>query len=191
MTICALDLEMNQPSGKIIQIGAVFGNLQTGELITEFNVFTQINEQVSEYIEQLTGITNAQLAQLGVPLPTAARQFCQVWDSVRQTGEPWRQALTWGGNDVAELKSQLSGQAVSLPFSHRHIDVKTWFALDVLRGGRASLHKTKGGLEKVMQRYGLRFEGTPHNALDDARNTFRLAVHMIQLGHGPKTPFFQ
>jgi hypothetical protein len=35
--IVALDLELNQPSGRIVQIGAVLGNVRTGEIVSHFD----------------------------------------------------------------------------------------------------------------------------------------------------------
>lgn len=34
--IVALDLELNQPSGRVVQIGAVLGNVRTGEVLSQF-----------------------------------------------------------------------------------------------------------------------------------------------------------
>jgi hypothetical protein len=36
--IVALDLELNQPSRRVVQIGAVLGNVRTGEVVSQFDV---------------------------------------------------------------------------------------------------------------------------------------------------------
>jgi hypothetical protein len=36
--IVALDLEMNQPSGRVVQIGAVLGNVRTGEVVSQLDL---------------------------------------------------------------------------------------------------------------------------------------------------------
>ena len=35
--LVSLDLELNQPSRRIIQIGAVVGNIRTGEIVSRFD----------------------------------------------------------------------------------------------------------------------------------------------------------
>lgn len=44
MILTAVDLELNQPSGKIIQIGACKGNIETGEVISSFSCFVDPQE---------------------------------------------------------------------------------------------------------------------------------------------------
>ncbi len=34
----ALDLELNEPSRRIVQIGAVLGNVRTGEVVSQFDL---------------------------------------------------------------------------------------------------------------------------------------------------------
>jgi len=35
--LVSMDLELNQPSRRIIQIGAVIGNIRTGEIVSRFD----------------------------------------------------------------------------------------------------------------------------------------------------------
>jgi len=53
----SLDLEMAQPSKKIIQIGAVVGNIVTGEILEKLSIIVNPKEQLTEFIINLTGIT--------------------------------------------------------------------------------------------------------------------------------------
>ena len=61
----SLDLELNQPSGKIIQIGAAVGHLMTGEIIEKFSCFIKIDEALDERIIKLTGATWSFTFKLG------------------------------------------------------------------------------------------------------------------------------
>ena len=36
--IVALDLELNQPSRRVVQIGAVLGSVRTGEVVSQFDL---------------------------------------------------------------------------------------------------------------------------------------------------------
>ena len=53
----SLDLEMNQPSRKIISIGVVVGNIRTGNILEKLNVFVNPREKLITRIKDLTKIT--------------------------------------------------------------------------------------------------------------------------------------
>jgi inhibitor of KinA sporulation pathway (predicted exonuclease) len=52
----SLDLELNQPSRRIIQIGAVIGNICSGEVVSRFDSKVSPNEELSPAIVKLTKI---------------------------------------------------------------------------------------------------------------------------------------
>ena len=187
----SFDLEMNQPSGKIIQIGAVAGNVLTGEIADErFSVLVQCGEPLCTTnnrltnecdIPRLTGITQEELEAHGVSLWEAYELFVDSW---RRRGAA-QTLLTWGFGDVRELRSQLLLARPELtdfpaerpfPFGHRSIDVKT------LHQAWATVNRVsiKAGLSKALSKHKLTFDGRAHNALWDAYNTFRIA-HLLFL----------
>jgi DNA polymerase III epsilon subunit-like protein len=55
--IVALDLELNQPSERIVQIGAVLGNVRTGEVVSHFEAKVNPGEPFSSRIAELTGLS--------------------------------------------------------------------------------------------------------------------------------------
>ena len=58
----ALDLELNQPSGKIIQVGVAIGDKNTrfeDYVVRKWYIDPQ--EPISEFINDLTGITDADI----------------------------------------------------------------------------------------------------------------------------------
>ena len=57
------------------------------------------------------------------------------------------------------------------------IDTKTLFVSWRFANGKP----IQGGLAKSMLKVGIKFEGRKHNATDDAVNTFRTYVRMLQL----------
>lgn len=164
--VVSLDLEFNQPSGRIIQIGAVLGRISTGQLISYFETKVNPGEPLSDTIAALTGITAGDLA--GAPdINTAGRDLAtwlRQWDSVRQLNP-----LTWGGGDSQALRTELGVNDERWLFGRRWIDVKTLYGAWRAAQGKEGA----GGLAKSMQRLALTFVGRPHNALDDALNTFR------------------
>lgn len=172
--LLALDLEMNQPSGKIIQIGAAIGDLGTKEIIETLSVVVDPGEEITPFIEQLTGVTNARVRADGVPLPAAAEKLFEL----ARRHETFMNPVTWGGGDHETLREQLGMQNDRWLFGRRWIDVKTIHVGYALTAG----FSPAGGLARVMsKRYDLPFEGRIHDAGSDAANTLRLYFKMQSL----------
>ncbi|MDO8414789.1 MAG: 3'-5' exonuclease [Agitococcus sp.] len=174
--VVALDLEMNQPSGSIIQIGAVLGDCRTGEIISTLSCMVNPQEVLSADITALTGITQQQV--------DTAQPLVQVADVLEQWLAPWKKQrllnpVTWGGGDSLTLQRQLglNDEDFSRYFGRRWLDAKTVYSAWAIRQGKEPF----GGLEKAMHRLGLTFEGRAHDALVDAHNTFRVWHHLITL----------
>jgi len=169
----ALDLEMAQPSGKIIQIGMCLGDIQTGEIKEKYRWYVNPKEEITEYITNLTGITNDDIRKEGVSLKTAYEVLCDVYAQHR----PFMNPLTWGGGDSQALREQLGiGKNQYFVFGRRWIDVKT-----VYQAWRHSQGEgPRSGLAKSMLRLGLKFDGRKHDALDDAINTFRVYCELLR-----------
>lgn len=164
--VVAVDLEFNQPSRRIIQIGAVLGLVSTGNVLSSFETKVNPCEALSETIAALTGIDAGELGA-APDIHTAGRNLAvwlRQWDSVRLLNP-----LTWGGGDTASLREQLGVRDERWLFGRRWVDVKTLYGAWRMAQGREGA----GGLAKCMGRLGLEFLGRPHNALDDSLNTFR------------------
>ena len=76
----AMDLELNQPSNKIIQIGAVKFNILTGEVYDRLRTYVHIDEPLCTdesicHIPKLTGITDKILEEKGVTLHEAYKEL--------------------------------------------------------------------------------------------------------------------
>lgn len=184
----SLDLEMNQPSGRIIQIGACILDRRTGAIVDQFSQVVNPNETLSPFIIQLTGITQAQV-NAGVPLIEAYEKLNQFWrPNVIPIGTPsekFYNAVCWGGDDMRCLADQLfkphwfisllrTLRIVRSPsrwhYGHRIIDVKTLFQSWCIKRDV----KPASGLAKSLRKVGLNFEGRKHDALSDSINTARL-----------------
>lgn len=182
MNVMALDLELNQPSGAIIQVGITIGNVYTGEILEKRGWITYVPENldpINPFITKLTTITQEQVNN-GVLLLQAYKEMTELYKKHNCT----LNFVTWGGGDHRELKKQLYEQkeavcpndALPWEYGHREFDVKTLF----LAFAMADHKKVRSGLAKSMTRVGLAFQGTIHTAPDDAYNTFRLLIHLIR-----------
>jgi inhibitor of KinA sporulation pathway (predicted exonuclease) len=171
----ALDLEMNQPSKKIIQIGACVGNIVTGQIFEKLSVFINPHEQISTYITELTKITQDDVDN-GISLEEGYRQL----QTMHQKYGSFINSCCWGGGDSLELLNQLKEENPNFEgwaFGRRWIDVKTLFVSWRIANGQP----IQGGLAKSMIKVGLKFCGTKHNALDDAVNTLSMFMAMLKL----------
>ena len=173
MNILALDLEMCQPSGTIIQVGAAIGSLKTGKVIDTFSRIVNPHEVVSPFITELTGITQEQ-ANNGTSLIGAYKELVE-WKTKHKAR---KQIVTWGNGDHYVLKKQLGLHVDSEGWAlgHRFYDTKTLFQAIMT----AKNKKTKMGLAGALAYYGIQFEGRAHDAKFDAANTFALFYKIIK-----------
>lgn len=172
MILISLDLELNQPSGTIIQIGACAADSTSSQILSVFSQVVNANEILAPEIIKLTGISQAQVDN-GLPLSLA---YAALAEWLRQYPLPQRlmNPLTWGGDDSQCLRRQLNIPLSEWPFGRRVVDVKTLYVAYCLAIGRPP----KGGLASSMQKEGLSFNGTCHDAKDDAVNTLHMFFHL-------------
>lgn len=169
--IISLDLEFNQPSQRIVQIGAVVGHIPSGKVHGRFSCFVAPEEPLAPEISDLCGITPSALDLAGT-LPEAFEQLMHWMHPYRD--ELQRNPLTWGGADSDTLRRAVGLDERSYVFGRRWLDVKTVYA--AWRHARGQ--SPQGGLKSSMKQLGLVFQGRPHDAADDALNTFR-AYHCL------------
>lgn len=169
----SLDLEMNQPSGKIIQVGYVIGNIETGAILLETEYNIKIDEPLDPRIILLTGITEEDQLAKGITLPEAYEKLKEYHTSYGA----FRNCLTWGGGDSIELKEQLAiKDDENFLFGRRWIDVKTvYLSYQIAKG-----NSMKSGLAKSLTKMGINFKGKKHTAKDDAKNTFIMYVELLK-----------
>jgi inhibitor of KinA sporulation pathway (predicted exonuclease) len=175
MKLTVLDLEHNQPSGKIIQIGAVVGDTQTGEVTHRLRIYVDQREPISPAITDLCGITQAQIDEQGIGIDDAYIQLKQ-WH--RQHSE-FMNPVTWGGGDSEYLKLQLNQSSrEDWCFGRRWIDAKTLVVSQMIARENSVY---SGGLASAMKRFNMKFQGQKHDAQDDAENTWRIYYQMLYL----------
>lgn len=171
----SLDLEMNQPSGRIIEVGICMGSayLPEDEWITR-KWLLQPQEPLAPVIVELTGITQEEMDARAVPWDQMAREL----SALIVQHSPFVNPVTWGGGDSQALLQELRSRDIALPhFGRRWLDVKTMHSFLVFASGKGN---PSGGLSSVMAKHKLKFIGKPHRADVDAFNTLRLYFRLLE-----------
>ena len=170
----ALDLELNQPSGKIIQVGVAVGSAadRRDQYITK-KWYIDPKEPLDQFIIDLTGITQSDIGMYCVSHETVARELSEFIREHKCFVNP----VTWGGGDSRELLDEFCKNHADFPhFGRRWIDVKTWYTLHMLCKGK----NPTGGLSSAMGQYKLQFKGRAHQADIDAENTLALFFKILE-----------
>ncbi len=165
----ALDLELNKEGEKItdiIQIGAVIGDIYTGEIKERLSYIIKPSKPVDPFITELTGITQTMIDDRGITAPEA---YLYLEDYMNDY-ECSRSILTWGKGDQESLKKAADRESGRGKIGHRYTDVKTLYCEYRL----ANNLSMKAGLVKACENMGMQFYGQAHDAMWDAYNTFEI-----------------
>jgi len=170
----SLDLELNQPSGKIIQVGVAIGSIHDRfENYVVRKWYIDPKEPISEFINDLTGITDADIRAEAYSHEHVARELSELIKEHNCFVNP----VTWGGGDSRELLDEFCANHVDFPhFGRRWIDVKTWYTYLMLTRSKAP----SGGLASAMGTFKLQFRGKAHRADIDAANTLAFFFTLLQ-----------
>jgi len=170
----ALDLESNQPSGKIIQVGVAIGSVK--DRFEDYVVrkwYIDPQEPISEFINDLTGITDADIRAEAYSHEHVARELGELI----KEHKPFTNPVVWGGGDSSELLAEFCKNHADFPhFGRRWIDVKTFYTYLMLTRGKAP----SGGLASAMGYFKLQFRGKAHRADVDAQNTLALFFKLLE-----------
>ncbi len=170
-TLISLDLEFNQPSQKVIQIGIAAGSLDTRKLLSSWSSYVNPGEPLNPRIADLCGVTQGQLDAA----PSLEVAFADLSSWLKQFPDRLLNPLTWGGGDAEMLREQLHLDRETWCFGRRWIDAKTVFVSWRL----ARNEEYSGGLARSMTKMGLRFIGRKHNAMSDAENTLMIYFALL------------
>ena len=185
----AFDLEMNQPSGKIIQVGAVIGNIETGEILETLDLLVKPYpwDPINPEIVSLCGITEDMIAERGMAL-------IHAYEILRDTVAKFecsKQPIVWATGDSYWLRKELeetTGIMFSKGFGDNKIpgppfvfgigslDAKVLYQSWRLANGK----NMQGGLAKALTKFGLAFQGRKHRADADALNTFIIYRKLLE-----------
>jgi inhibitor of KinA sporulation pathway (predicted exonuclease) len=171
---CDDQRRMPREESEIIEIGAVLVDAATFAAVDEWQTFVRpiVHVELTPFCRQLTSIRQEQVE--AAPLFPEAIAGLRVFLRGREV-----QFCSWGNYDRNQLRRDASRHGVALPLGDRHLDLKRSFR--VHSGGAQKL-----GVGQALARVGLRFEGTAHRGIDDARNIARLLPYA--LGRRPIPP---
>lgn len=173
----ALDLELNNKNDgttpKIIQVGVSFGSPKTLSEFKTYSWYLDPKEDITPFITQLTGIDNQTIKEKAVSHELLAEELGNIINENNCFVNP----VCWGGDDALELKAEFTDLGINFPFfGRRIIDVKTIYVFNQIVRGRTP----SGGLRKSMNSYGMKFQGTPHRADNDALNTLHFFFFLLK-----------
>lgn len=173
LNFLALDCEFNQPSGKLIEVGVCIGNLDKGVFFQK-NWLMDPCEPLSAEIIELTGISDELIADQATAVDVLRDELV----ALDKEFAPFVNPVVWGIGDESRVKDFVRQAGLDFPiWGHRTIDVKTIYVFNQLIKAKSA----KAGLKSALSTYKLNFEGRPHRAMDDARNTLRLFLHLVNL----------
>jgi len=152
---------------EIIEIGAVLADDETLTVVEEWQTFVRPiqHPKLTPFCTQLTSITQGQV-DLAPIFPEAIgrlAQFIRGRDAV---------FCSWGDYDRNQFDREALRHAVTLPLGSQHMNLKKAFWAQ-------SGDRKKPGVGQALARVGLRFEGTAHRGIDDARNIARLLPYAL------------
>jgi inhibitor of KinA sporulation pathway (predicted exonuclease) len=154
---------------EVVQIGAVKLDGRDLSALDEFDLVVRprINPLLSPYFENLTGITNAEVAARGVDFAEGYRRFAAFAE-----GGP----ICAFGHDEWVLGENLRLYGITdYPRLPRFADLRGWFAACNL--------DPRGKLScEIAPSLGLEIGGRAHNALHDARVLAASAREMVRRG---------
>jgi inhibitor of KinA sporulation pathway (predicted exonuclease) len=149
----------------IIEIGVVEMDLQALEITRENSYFVRPKRwEISELCTDLTGITKDDIQR--------ARPFPDVIDSLTQEFTPSKALCCAWGHDASLIASTCQTHGLKTPLRYR-LDLSQLFQW-------LFLSKQTPSLQHAVEMLGMEFDGVPHGALVDARNTARVHAAVIR-----------
>lgn len=153
---------------EIIEIGAVRVDPISFEIKGDFECLVCPRlTKITPFCESLTGI-NQEMVDNAVTFDVALASLGE-W-----MGAPMI-FCSWGEYDRAQFKEQAAREKVDLPPFAGFINLKKSFSI-------AERVRRLYGLERALDRKGMKFIGKPHGGLADARNTARLVPFCLGVG---------
>ena len=172
MHIVIFDLEAtcwdrgeNQLISEIIEIGAVKIDTDTNKVIDEFQIFVKplMNPVLSKFCKTLTHIAQADVDR-GEGLKSALSKFNDFCANSN--------FMSWGFYDRKQIERECFLKKIDTPLLSKISGVNKHISLKHRFGDVFGCQPP--GLGKAIQMVGLKFEGTAHRGIDDAKNIARV-----------------
>lgn len=177
----SLDLELEQSfnnpqtpdsklsESKIIQIGVVFFDMNTKQILEQKKWYINIGVPISKFIKQLTNISQSEIDQ-GISIGQAYEELLYLIKKYKAFNQP----ITWGVGDLQALKLEVSATGAKWELGSAEFNTKALYQMYCQLNGL----KWRGGLQKSMSNLGLTFQGRAHDALVDAFATMQFCLFL-------------
>lgn len=150
----------------IIEVGLCMVDLATMTITKTLSIpVIPERSQVSPFCTALTGWTMAKLKRQGVSFAEACARLRNKY------GAQNRLLVTDSSGDVELIRLQCEQLGLPNPLGPDHFNVATWFQL--VTDDRKNI-----GLDAMLARFGLQFEGVRHRGWCDAANIARLFIEL-------------
>jgi len=179
MRFTAIDLELNQPSNRIIQIGACAVDTDQG-IISNFSIYVDPEEEMGWKHVLNTGQTLEQLLPdnfienwtTSSYLSKEAMELFWKWHKAQQCGKKF---IQWGRGDMKLLIEE--SQGCGYPSHTKVFDAKMAYKFIWQPGAR--LEKLSA-LSKACENLQVPRPNPAHDALEDAKATARVFLEMFK-----------
>lgn len=150
---------------EIIEIGIVEADPRSLEILREDRYLVRPRSEVSAYCTALTGLTDSELRRNGRPLVEVLRTLVSAYGTQRKA------TLAWG-SDWSAIERDCTAAGIPNPFpGPAAINLGQVYMLMTGATQRPSV-------ARALEELGLEFDGRPHGALVDARNTIAIYREM-------------
>lgn len=172
---CDQDHRIPREQTEIIEIGAVLCDASSLQPCAEFQTFVKPvrHPKLTAFCIQLTSIRQTDVDQ-APGFGQAMQQLSRFLSEKEVLGR--FTFCSWGDYDRQQFARDERRLGVRAPLGTQHINLKQSFL-------RRSGDDQKLGVAQALRRVGLRFAGTAHRGIDDARNIARLLPY--SLGRAP------
>jgi inhibitor of KinA sporulation pathway (predicted exonuclease) len=151
---------------EIVQIGIVEADMHALAITRSKSYYVRPKgDVVGEHLFEITGLTSSFLKAHGRPLTEVLRSLAKEYGLTKPT------TFTWG-DDFTPIADECKRLAIRNPFTGPFVDLGYQFSL------LYDCHSV--GLARAVETLGMTFEGAPHDALHDARNTAHVHLEMVR-----------
>jgi len=165
---------LKQVHNFIIEIGAVLVSPQL-EIVSTFEHLVRPEEEITPFIEKLTGISNAMVKDM--PLwPVVSEKFIK-WITSYGSFSKARLAAWYNYFDMPLLKSVYEHYNTPCPFYGYMIDIKSLAFMWASLKGLSSKELT---VDEAARKMGITPDGKYHRALTDAKTEAEIFIYIMK-----------
>jgi len=156
---------------EIIEIGATIVDLRSLEINDVESFLVQPEGPMGSFCKSLTTLTFDDVKDRP-QLSGALEELCD-WSKANKfdiRSMPWG---SWGDYDRVQFFRECARKWLKYPFGRAHFTIKGLYSILTGQG--------KGfGMERALDQLGMDLEGTHHRGVDDARNTAKILLHILE-----------